>query len=333
MTGLRSGVVLQGVDAPGDFVELVRQIDGLGYDILWLTDSSLHSRNCWSYLTLAALTSDRLRLGTAVTNPVTRHPAITAAAFATVDEISGGRAVFGIGAGDRPLIALGLEPAKVGGLRAAIDVSRRLWAGETVDADAAGAQFQAAHLRFAARPDPPVFVSASGPKTLELAGEVADGVILLCGLFPAGLAYALEHVDRGARKAGRPRPHIALFCYGRIDDDEEAAVAAARSIAAWFPQTAPRYCELAGLDPAIAARVRAEYRGGEFQEGGGAAALLPDEFVRAMALAGSPERITGQLDALAALGVDSFHLFPLGDDRPTTIERFARVLERMNAPS
>ena len=78
-----------------------------------------------------------------------------------------------------------------------------------------------AHLRFAARADIPVYISASGPQTLELAGEVADGVILLVGLFPEALAWALEHVDRGAAKAGRDRPHVAVFAYGAIDDDEE----------------------------------------------------------------------------------------------------------------
>ena len=78
-----------------------------------------------------------------------------------------------------------------------------------------------AHLRFAARADIPVYISASGPKTLELAGEIADGVILLVGLFPEALAWALEQVDRGAAKAGRPRPHVAVFAYGAIDDDED----------------------------------------------------------------------------------------------------------------
>src|ERR1700749_4114824 len=104
---MRTAVCLQGIDPPEVFEQYVGQIDRLGYDALWLTDSSLHSRNCWAYLTLAARTSARLRLGTAVTNPVTRHPAVTAVAAATVDEVSAGRTILGIGAGDRPLLALG----------------------------------------------------------------------------------------------------------------------------------------------------------------------------------------------------------------------------------
>ena len=79
MTDPGSGVVLQGVDPPGEFCRTVEEIESLGFGHLWLTDSSLHARNCYSYLTLAAAHSTRLRLGPAVTNPVTRHPAITAA--------------------------------------------------------------------------------------------------------------------------------------------------------------------------------------------------------------------------------------------------------------
>src|SRR6185437_16203579 len=119
MTGPGSGVVLQGVDAPGEFCRRVEEIESLGFGYLWLTDSSLHARNCYAYLTLAATRSSRLLLGTAVTNPATRHPAITAAAAATVDEISGGRMILGIGAGDRPLLALGLRPSPLAETEAA----------------------------------------------------------------------------------------------------------------------------------------------------------------------------------------------------------------------
>ena len=132
--------------------QFVGQIDRLGYDALWLTDSSLHSRNCWSYLTLAARASARLRIGTAVTNPVTRHPAITAVAAATVAEISGGRLALGIGAGDRPLLSLAEKPARLADLEKSIEVIRALWAGEHVTAQARGFGLDDAHYRFAPAP-------------------------------------------------------------------------------------------------------------------------------------------------------------------------------------
>src|SRR4029077_15989916 len=127
--------------------------------------------------------------------------------------------------------------------------------------------------------DIPVFLSASGPKTLELAGRAGDGVILLVGLFPEAVGWAIAQVDRGAQAAGRPRPHVAVFAYGAIDEDEDAALESARTIAAWFPQTAPLVCALWGLEPGLVAAVRDAYRGGEFQEAAAAAKLLPDDFV------------------------------------------------------
>lgn len=316
------GVVLQGIDPPERFLEIVRLAER-EFDQLWMTDSSLHTRNPYMALTLAARETERLKLGTAVTNPVTRHPAITAVNAATLDEVSDGRFILGIGVGDRPLLALGLEPARLGALEESIGVVRRLLTGERVDH--AGDHFNLvdAHLRFPARSDLPIYISASGPKTLELAGRIADGVILLCGMAPRLVEWALEHVDRGAAAAGRPRPQIAIFAYGVIDEDEERALTHARPIAAWFPQTAPAYCDLMGLDPAITAQVRALYHGGEFQEAAAAAEILPDEFVRSMAMAGGRDRVTAQLADLVDAGVDQVNVFALGDDRFATIRAFS----------
>ena len=322
-TGASFGVVLQAVDPPDVFGEMVTELERRGYGHLWLTDSSLHARDCYSYLTLAAARSTRLVLGTAVTNPATRHPAITAAAAATIDEISGGRMVLGIGAGDRPLLALGLRPSPLAELEAAVSGVRRLWRGESVDLEAVGFSLRGAHLRFPARAEIPIYISASGPRTLERAGQIADGVILLVGLFPEGLNWAVEKVQRGADLAGRPRPHVAVFAYGTIDEDEDAALEGGRSIAAWFPQTAPHICDLAGLHRDITSRVRARYSGGEFQEAAAAARLLPDDFVRKVALSGSRQRAAEQIRVALAAGADSVHVFPLGADRLGTIRAFA----------
>jgi 5,10-methylenetetrahydromethanopterin reductase len=324
MTGQpRCGVTLQGVDSPPAFIDTVREIEALGFDHLWLTDSSLHTRDCYSYLTLAATVSTRLRLGSAVTNPVSRHPGVTAAALATVDEVSGGRATLGIGVGDRPLRALGLHSSSVATLEAAVESIRALWRGETLTKDAESFRFRKAHLRFEPRPNIPIFVSASGPRTLELAGRVADGVILLVGLFPEAVAWALSHVDRGAAGAGRPRPHIAVFAYGAIDDDESRALEAARPIAAWFPQTAPHICELAGVPAFMVEDVRSLYSGGEFQEAAAAASLMPDDFVRRVALAGDRRQATARIEDVLEAGADSMHVFPLGDRRMATVRAFA----------
>lgn len=325
--GFTTGVALQGRYPPDEFESFVRLADDVGLDQLWLTDSSLHTRNPYVYLALAARISDRMTLGTAVTNPQTRHPGLVAVNAATLEELAPGRTILGIGAGDRPLQELGMRPARLAEMRAAIDSIRRLLAGEHVDSDGPGFAMAGAQLRFASNPDIPIYISASGPKTLEMAGEIADGVIFLGGLFRDGVAYGLEHVERGAARAGRPRPHFAVFGYGAIDDeDPDRGLDDARSIAAWFPQTAPGYCDLAGLDPAISEEVRSRYSGGEFQEAKKAAAILPEDFVRKMAFAGGRDLARDHLTTLLDLGVDSVHVFPLGPRRQQTIRAFAEMV-------
>jgi len=172
-----------------------------------------------------------------------------------------------------------------------------------------------------------VYVSATGPRTLELAGRIADGVILLAGLHPDGISFALQHIDQGAAAAGRPRPHVTVFAYGAIDEDEQAAIAAARTIAAWFPQTAPVHCRLAGLPQETIDLVRGSYAGGEFQEAARAAEALPVSFVKRMALAGGRAEAREHLRTLAGLGVDSVTVFPLGADRMATVRAFAECAQ------
>jgi 5,10-methylenetetrahydromethanopterin reductase len=321
---LRLGVVLQGVDPPEEFARNVSLIEELGYDQLWLTDSSLHARYVFAYMTLAAVNSSRFLIGSGVSNPLTRHPAMLAAAIATVDEISGGRAILGIGVGDRPLNALGFKPAPLRQLEASISAIRRLLAGETVST-ADNVRLVDAHLSIPARRELPVYVSASGPRTLELAGRVADGVVLLAGMFDAGIDFALEHIRRGAETAGRPMPDIAAFLYGSIRDDSQLAIDEARSIAAWFPQTAPVYCELAGMPRDLVEQVRANYVGGEFQEARRAAGLIPDALVARLALAGTPADAADKVAMLRERGIDCINVFPLGKDRLGTVRAFARA--------
>lgn len=162
-----------------------------------------------------------------------------------------------------------------------------------------------------------------------MAGRTADGVILLCGLHSDVVTWALNRIDEGVAEAGRSeRPHVAIFAYGAVIDDPVAAMASARTIAAWFPQTVPQLCEVAGLSAELVTQVQQAYKGGEFQEAEAAAALLPDDFVQRMALYGGVEEAREHIRTLTSLGVDSINVFPLGDDRMATIRGFAQALRR-----
>jgi 5,10-methylenetetrahydromethanopterin reductase len=321
---MRYGVTLQGVYEPAEWIELVQWIEQLGFDHLWITDSSLHAGDCYVYATLALQATSRVTVGTAVTNPLTRHPAITANAFRSLCQLAPGRVVCGTGVGDRPLQALDLPMAKLETLRASIDAMRRLWRGEEVSGEVGRWRLARAHLRTPV-PEPPVYVSASQPRALELAGEVADGLILLTGLFPEGLAFAREHMARGRVRSERADFDETLFLYGAIADDEAEAIESARSIAAWFPKTAPDYARLAGMSDELCETVLARYAGGEFQDAKEAARLIPDELVKKIAFCGTPRDAQAKLDWLREAGVDAVSIFPLGDDRRATIEAFAQL--------
>jgi 5,10-methylenetetrahydromethanopterin reductase len=321
---MRIGVTLQGVDDPGSFGELAGWIEALGYDDLWLTDSSLHAGDVYVYATLALAATTRLRVGMAVTNPITRHPAITANAAGTLARLAPGRFICGIGVGDSPLPEIGLRPAKVSTLIDAVALMRRLWDGETLDGRVSRWDFVAAHMQ-APPGEIPVHWAASGPRTLAAAGEHADGVILLAGLFPEGIAFAREAIDAGRARSERADFATTAFLYGSIRDDEATALAEARSIAAWFPQVSPQYARLAGMSDEEIEAVRAAYGGGEFQQAKAAASLIDDEIVRKVAFAGTPATAAAKLDWLAGEGFDAVSVFPLGADRMATIESFAAI--------
>jgi 5,10-methylenetetrahydromethanopterin reductase len=325
---VRFGVTLQGVEPPRVFQQQVRDLEEAGFSHLWVTDSSLHARYVYSYLTLAALHSERLLLGTGVTHPFTRHPAINANAIATLDEISEGRAIFGIGAGDSPTVELGYAPARVQIVREMIEVARRLMAGETVEFEGRAFCVRHGHLHYKFRDRVPIYMACSGPRMLELAGELADGVIVQCGLFPQAVEFAREHIAAGAARAGRSPDEVDLWVMmcGALSTDRATALNRSRTMAAWFAKMAPHMCRVAGIDAATVKKIQDAYSGGEFHQAQAAAALTPDEMVERFTLGGTPADARARLDGLRACGVTGFNYMPTGAGRPESLGLFAQEI-------
>src|SRR5487761_794860 len=317
MKGISAGVTFQGVDPPDVFINNVRQIEDWGYDYLWVTDSSMHARDVYVYMTLAALNSKRLLLGTNCTHPHTRHPAINVNAVVTVNEISGGRAILGIGAGDSPVHELGFPIAKLAELAAMVEIARKLHAGERFDYKGPHFEMRKAGLHYGLEgvTPPKVYVTASGPKMLELAGQIADGVIVHCGAFKEGLEFALSHVRQGAESADRRIEDIdvAWQIFGVLDDDIVAARNGARPIAAATTFRSPVYAELAGVPKTLIDEIRSNYAGGEFHEARVAHALTTDEMVDTLTDAGPPETWRKRFETAQSLGVNHVEIFALGD--------------------
>jgi 5,10-methylenetetrahydromethanopterin reductase len=217
---------------PAESARLAALAEAVGFDAVWVPDERFY-RDCYVTLAAVAQATRRVRLGPCVADPYSRHPALTAVAAATLDELAGGRAVLGLGAGISGFAALGIgrdRPATA--IREAITLARRLWAGEEVALAGEIVRFHG-RLDFAAPPAIPVFVAGRGPRILELAGEVADGVIIGALASPPTLAYALEHVGRGAARAGRRLDdgfETTLWLHTALAADPAAARDAVRPI-------------------------------------------------------------------------------------------------------
>src|SRR5215813_1625500 len=160
-------------------------------------------------LTLAALNTSRVRLGSLVTNPLTRHLVVTASAISSVDELAGGRAFLGLGSGDSAIYTLGAPPATLAGLEDAVRTLGRLTEGVAIERGGRRWQVHRSTRRV------PIYLAAEGPRTLELAGRVADGVIVGLGLTPDVIRLSLEAIARGARAAGRTLDDVDVWWFAK----------------------------------------------------------------------------------------------------------------------
>ena len=179
-----------------------------GFSHAWFGDSQMVWADVYQCMALCATHTETIKLGTNVTNPSSRIAPVTAGNFATLNVLAPGRVIMGIGTGNTSRRTLGMPAAKLAELRSHIDVCRGLLNGETVSYQEGERQRMITFLN----PDGgfinvkdaiPVYVAGSGPKTLEMAGEIGDGVILFGTVGDSLLKYTLGHIKRGAERAGK----------------------------------------------------------------------------------------------------------------------------------
>lgn len=224
------------LEAPvAELVATAQEAEALGCSFVWANDDRLQ-KDPYGVLAAIALATEHVRVGPGVTNPFTRHPALLAAATATLDELSGGRAVLGLGAGGTNHRLLGIErAAPVSTLRAAIELIRALLRGEQTSVEAAGFTAHEAVLDFEPpRREVPVYLGARGPRMLELAGEVADAAIVGNLATVGGWRYARERVRAGAARRGRDPDDVGFtaWFYCALADEPERALEAIRPLVA-----------------------------------------------------------------------------------------------------
>ena len=168
-------------------MRLVQDIEAAGFDGVGILDSQLLSRDTFVVLAQAATSTSRLTLFPAVTNPLTRHASVLAGAIQSVEELAPGRVKFVMGTGYTSASTIGRRAATLAEMRECLRTVRALLGGESVDFGGTPGR-----LTFAARRPIPLIMAASGPKAIELAGEIADGVLLLVGFNGGIVQRALE---------------------------------------------------------------------------------------------------------------------------------------------
>jgi probable F420-dependent oxidoreductase len=209
-------------------VELVRLAEQNGFDYGWTYDSHVLWQEPYPLLTLAATSTERIKLGLNVTNPGTREPTVTASAFATLQDVSDGRMVMGIGRGDSARRVIGQQPVKVAEFEAACAMIRDLMNGRPVrwndtDIELAWAK---------GRPEIPLYVAGYGPRVLAVAGRVADGVIIQLA-DPEIVEWIVGQVRAAAEQAGRdPATVKVIACAPAYVGDD---VAEGCEQVRWFP--------------------------------------------------------------------------------------------------
>ena len=315
--------------------ENARLAEKHGFDMVGVADSQSLFRELFVTLGVVGDATEKPILGPTVTTPVTRHPAVMASSLASIQEVSGGRAFLGIATGDSAIYNLGERPRGLAGLREYVEVLRCLFRGENTEFDG-----KTIHTQWIANmelPEVPIYIAAEGPKTLELAGEIADGVF--CGMvFSTDVAkLTLEHIAKGAKRSGRTLADIDVWALGRVNvgEDREALVNEIRMELASTAHHAFRFTQKGKLvPPQFADGIREVQRGykpahhEDLGESPNAQLMQDPELLAYMvdrfAVLGSPDDCVAQIQRIREAGIHQILFTGFVDDRPGLIEALGR---------
>ncbi len=308
-------------------VALTRKAEEAGFGYGWIFDSHVLWLEPYPVLTLMAANTERMRLGTCVTNPAVRDITVTSSLFATLNLISGGRMQLGIGRGDSSRRVLGKKPVTSNRLEESVQLFRKLTAGEQVEYEGRPAQ-----LTWATG-SPPVWIAGYGPKVLQLAGRIADGVILQFA-DPDLIAWCLGFVKQGAEAAGRDPGNIEVMAAAPvwISDDLKAA----RERVRWFPALVSNHVvdlvsrykpeELpSALTSYVRHRDKYDYLHHCEVESDNAS-FVSDEVTDRFCLVGPAEAHVEKLRQLSSVGVTQFNIYLMCGEEEDTLRIYQQEI-------
>jgi 5,10-methylenetetrahydromethanopterin reductase len=311
---------------PRRVAELARQAEEWGFTGLLLADSQNLTADIWVELAMAGAVTSPLRLGPGVTNPVTRHLAVTASAAATLQAETAGRATLGLGRGDSALTQIGRHPVPVAEFERALEVLQGYLRGEEVEMD--GTRSAIRWLVGAELPKVPVHVATTGPRTIQVAARHAEGIDLTVGAELERLRWAAE-IAREAAPAGLT---VGAYVNVAVHPEREIARELVRGSVATFARFATQGAPADGLSQVTRRgidRLASGYEKSRHGEAAGAyAQLLDGEFIDRFAVAGPAEEVRDRLAEINAAGIERLVIVPSSLDANRTAvqesnERFA----------
>lgn len=315
--------------APRTTIESAQRAEAQGFDVIYVGDIQSTHRELYTTLTLIATSTERIVLGPGVTNPVTRHPAVTAGGIATLDEIAPGRVFLGMGTGDSAVHNIGQPSATLADTEATLRCIQDLWThGETTfrDKTVRGRRWSG---------DIPVGITAHGPRALAMAGRIADAVIAGIGMTPEAVEYTREHIERGARAAGRSADDIEIWYLsyphvgeGDLRREVGSVLAAGGNLLAKSPAVSTVPDRYRGAFTELAARY--DYARHVHSDADGPNAVLIEELgiadylAERFGLIGTPDEIAEQVDQHRGRRVDNYWNVYSRDDLAEHVDRWGR---------
>ncbi len=327
----RFGIYLQDAHSIAESIEHARYAEASGFDSVWQADSRLAREATVAMAALAAAT-EHITIGSGVIDCWSRNPARLATSFATLDDLAPGRIILGVGAWWDPLARkVGIDRAKpLTVMREVVSVVRDLLAAKTVTFHGEFVDFDGVELDYIHQQrtpkDVPIYIGATGPKMLELTGEIADGVVLNYLVSPQYNNAAMERLAAGAARGGRSiddldRPQLVVCS---VDHDRDAALDAARMLVTQYLGQQPHIMKASGVPQEllddIARHLTWPATHEQLIE---AAQHVPDEVVQLITAAGTPDECRAKVAEYVDAGCTSPILYPLGADVELMIDTFA----------
>lgn len=318
-------------DGFSTFLDRVRVAEKLGFEMICFGDSQSMLREAYVSHTAMVMSTTRPMLAMTVSNPVTRHPAVVASACASLDELSHGRFVLGLGTGDSALYNIGEKGVKVATLESYIQTLRALWTATPVEYQGKTIRMNWPWRRV------PIMISAEGPNTLRLAGRVCESVCVGLGLTDDMVSDSLELLSEGARQAGRSLDDIDVwfFAKGNIADTRAAAIDEIKMALAASANHGFRFTfEGKRVPPDLQPRIQElqrRYRPDRHEQLGANPNrdLLDDDpellgfLADRFGLAGTPDDVVARLKQLERAGVKKVFFTAIARDPSHLMRRFA----------